>query len=289
MTPESAINHVEGKDKSFTKLTQKDIARIGESTIPPHDLRLTKQDVILIKTLLKKGDYTDIVDIAREINPTKRDSEIQYIIARIPTVNSQFLSPLGITITSIEKDDNGLLRIIKNKDVKNPESSLLFGYLKNKDELLDREKSHITTTVKKTQKGSIIEGTTLTGGKLKPILIKDELITELPANALPDNQGNGIVIVCEQGKIPQEQKVKPITYNISSDQQVKLINILLSEGSISQANLLSRFATLEELLSYRNLQLLVHCVNKRMRPWGVKAFFEEEPQNLSLKIITEEK
>lgn len=277
----------EKENGQFTKLTQEDIDKIGESTIPPDDPRLTKQDVMLMKKLMKKSDYTNIVDIAREINPMKRDYEIQYLLMRLPTLNTKYLSPVGLRIT-YHKDDEGLLRIVQDREIKNPESSLLFANLKVQNELMDREKNHIDTVVTKNAKGIIIEATT-PKGKLDPILLKTIHIREFPANAITDEQGNGMVLVHEDEKPPIMQKVKPITYTISSSQQVKLIQMLLSEGAISQANLFVRFTNAEELFSYRNAQLLVHCVNKNLRAWGVEAFFDEIEENLSLQVMGKEK
>ncbi|HMS22165.1 MAG TPA: hypothetical protein PKA38_00180 [Candidatus Levybacteria bacterium] len=272
------------KNGSFPKLTQEDIDKIGKATISPSDKRLTKQDAILIKTLLTETLYTDIVDIARKTDPAKRDYEIQYLLTRIHTLNFRYLFPAGLKITQYQNDP-GLLRLVKDREVKTPESSLLFTSLNNKDALLDREKSHIMITLTKNAKGSIIEGKTLTGKKLRPILIQNVRVTELPTNAIADDKGGGKVLVHEYNNNPVMQKVKPITYFVSSDQQVKLIKILLSERSMSMPTLFSRFSTPDEPLSYRNTELLISCVNKYMRQWGVEASFDETAENLNLEVI----
>jgi hypothetical protein len=280
---------------TYSKLTAEDIEKIDKHKFRYSDPRATQQDIQFLEILFKDPAMEhNIVDIANVTNPSQRDKEIEYLLRRIKYINYYYLEPSHAMI-AMRKEDEGIISIQKEEQFTEEalaQQLLKFVILKkNKSPFPTRILPHLATEVERSNNTSTIAVRTLDGRSTTPLLVKPHTYTELPPNAQGNGHDKGIVMVKEYEDASWEaREVGKTSYEVSVDQQIALVKLLMSEGSVPLPRIYAKISS-DEPLSPRNEQLLVYYTNKLLREWGVEATYtyndDQKSTELTLQVASD--
>ncbi|MDO8270143.1 MAG: hypothetical protein Q7T54_05755 [Candidatus Levybacteria bacterium] len=274
------------KPTHYSQLTEEDIKKIKEFSVPHNDPSITIQDIQFIQCMIENPDETDIFEIARLTNPDQRETEVEYLKKRYKTLNYFFLHHLSLKLEMKNEEDENLISL---NNPTNIDLEHFYNQLSRIGEkgIKDRRTKHLHTKFSHNGKNTLISAVSVDGKWLKPLPLLDVKLVELPKNATIDASGNGTVLIIGENNHQEIQKVNTTYTEAKIENQARLINLFFAEGSMSRQTLYTKLSTGEEPMSSRAEQLLIYTVNKLMRSWGVEIAYDESGSVFCLQLAGE--